>query len=278
MAAMTYATVMVNLILGRSNAHALAAAVAVAEQCGAGIIGVAACRPIEIACPDYAVPAALYEQDRKQAAQQMTAAEIEFHEAVDRLNRATEWHARTTALPLADHLLRQARGADLIVTAAPPPNVPLDVTRQVDIRDLVMGAGRPVLFVPNRPPPKRFDRILVAWKDTREAQRAIADALPLLVDCPHVSIVEITSPEELAAARIGMAEVMRWLGHHQVRAEAMVTLSSGANARQLHTIARNAGADLVVAGAYGYRREREWTLGGVTADLLAADRCVLFAH
>lgn len=275
---MTYATVMVNLILGRSNAHALATAVAVAEQCGAGIIGVAACRPIEIACRDYAVPAAMYEQDRKQAAQQMTDAEAEFHAAVATLKGATEWHARTTALPLADHLLQQARSADLIVAGAAPPAVPIDVTRQVDACDLVLSAGRPVLLVPNRSPPKRFDRILVAWKDTREAQRAIADALPLLVTCSKVSVVEITRPEEFAAAKTGLAEVVRWLGHHQVRAEATVAASSGANAKQLHAIARDAGADLVVAGAYGYRREQEWVLGGVTADLLAADRCVLFAH
>jgi nucleotide-binding universal stress UspA family protein len=275
---MTYATVMVNLTLGRSNADVLAAAVAVAEQCGAGITGVATCRQIDIACRDYTVPAALYEEDRKQAAQQMKATEIEFRKAVANLPGSTEWYTRTTALPLADHLSRQARGADLIVVGAPAPNVPLDVTRQVDLCDLVMGAGRPVLFVPNRAAPKRFERILVAWKDTREAQRAIADALPLLSTCPHVSIVEVTGSEELAAARAGLGEIMRWLGQHRVRAKATVILSCGANAKQLHAIARDARADLVVAGAYGYKREREWVLGGVTADLLAGDRCVLFAH
>lgn len=275
---MTYATVMVNLTLGRSNADVLATAVAVARQCGTGLTGVAACRPIEIACRDYAVPAAVYEEDRKQAALQTKAAETEFHEALAALPGPTEWHARTTALPLADHLSRQARGADLIVVGAAPADVPLDVTRQVDLCDLVMGAGRPVLLVPNGVAPKRFERILVAWKDTREAQRAVADALPLLAACPHVSVVGITPPEELAAARAAMEEVMRWLEKHRVRAEATLPLSSGANARQLRTIARDDRADLVVAGAYGYRREREWVLGGVTADLLAGDRCVLFAH
>jgi nucleotide-binding universal stress UspA family protein len=135
-----------------------------------------------------------------------------------------------------------------------------------------------VLLVPNRTAPKRFGNILVAWKDTREAQRAIADALPLLAACPHVQLVEIAPPEERSAAETRMREIMRWLGHHQVRAEATVTLSSGANAKQLRTIARDARADLIVAGAYGYRREREWVLGGVTADLLASDHCVLFAH
>ncbi|SEP32651.1 Universal stress protein family protein [Rhodospirillales bacterium URHD0017] len=275
---MAYATVLVNLTLGRSNTPALAAAVAVAGQCRAGIIGIAACRPIEIACRDYAVPAALYEEDRKQAAQQMKAAEVEFQQAVANLHGPTEWRARTTALPLADHLLREARGADLIVAGAAAPNVPLDVTRQVDLCDLVMGAGRPVLLVPDGAVPKRFERILVAWKDTPEAQRAITSALPLLANCRHVSVVEITPPEELAAARTGMGEIMRWLGHHEVKAAATVTLSNGANAKQLRAIARDTSADLVVAGAYGYRREHEWVLGGVTADLLAGDRCVLFAH
>jgi nucleotide-binding universal stress UspA family protein len=274
----TYATVLVNLTLGGPNAHVLEAAVAVAEQCGAGITGVAASRPIEIACRDYAVPAAVYEEDRKQAAQQTKAAEIEFQGAVANLRGSTEWRARRTALPLADHLSQQGRGADLIVTGGPAPNAPLDITRQVDVCDLVMSAGRPVMLVPNTTVARRFERILVAWKDTREAQRAIADALPLLTACPHVSIVEITPPEELAAARAAMGEVVHWLGQHRVRAESTLVSSCGANARQLRAIARDNRADLIVAGAYGYKRECEWVLGGVTADLLAADRCVLFAH
>ena len=275
---MTYATVMVNLTLGRSNAPALTAAVAVAEQCGAGITGVAACRPIEIACRDYALPAALFDEDRKQAAQQTKAAEIEFRDAVANARGPTVWRAGRTAIPLADHLSRQARDADLIVTGAPPTDREIDVTRQVDIQDLVMSAGRPVLLVPNSAPPGRFERILVAWKDTREAQRAIADALPLLAACPHVTVVQITPPEELAAAKAGMADVMRWLGLHQVRAESVLAPAIGANAKQLRRIARDVGADLIVAGVYGYKRERQWVLGGVTADLLAGDRCALLAH
>ncbi len=275
---MTYATVMVNLTLGQSNAHVLGTAIAVAKQCGAGITGVAACRPIEIACRDYAVPAVLYEEDRKQSARQIKAAKIEFQEAVAGLHGPTEWSARTTVLPLADHLSQQARGADLIVAAMALPKVPADVTRQVDVCDLVMSAGRPVLVVPNGVAPSRFERILVAWKDTREAQRAIADALPLLATCPHATVVEITPSEEIAVATTRLGEITHWLGRHQVKAEARVTPSCGANAKQLRTIARDGGADLVVAGAYGYKADHEWVLGGVTADLMAGERCVLFAH
>lgn len=275
---MTYATVMVGLTLGRSNANALGAAVAVADQCEAGIIGVAASRPIEIACRDYAMPAALFEEDRKQVAEQTKAAEIEFRDAVAKVHRPTEWRARTTVLPLADHLTLQARGADLIVVEAPPTDRELDVTRQVDIRDLIMAAGRPVLLVPNRAPPTRFERILVAWKDTREARRAIVDALPLLARCSHVCLLQIAPPEELATTRADVADIVRWLDLHKVRAEPTITLPQGANSTQLRTIARDVAADLVVAGAYGYKRDRQWVLGGVTADLLAGDRCALLAH
>ena len=275
---MTYAAVMVNLTLGQPNAHVLGAAVAVAKQCGAGITGVAVCRPIEIACRDYALPAVLYEEDRKQAARQIKAAEIEFHEAVSGLKKSTEWYARTTTLPLADHLLLHAKGADLIVVGAEPLNAPLDITRQVDICDLVMSASRPVLLVPNKTIPKGFERIIVAWKNTREAQRAIADALPLLVNCPHVTVLKIVPSEQLVTAQPDLEGVKRWLGQHHVEAEATVTVSSGTNAKQLRSIVREAGADLVVAGAYGYKRDHEWVLGGVTADLLAGDLCVLFAH
>lgn len=275
---MTYATVMVNLTLGQSNAPALGAAVAVARQCGTGIVGVAACRPIEIACRDYVMPAAVFEEDRKQAAQQTTAAEIEFRDAMANVQGSTEWRARTTVMPLADHLSLEARGADLIVVEALSTDRELDVTRQVDVHDLVMSAGRPVLLVPKGARPKRFERILVAWKDTREAQRAIADALPLLASCPHVSVVQIVPPEEQPAARTGMTDILRWLDLHHVRAESVLAPPSGANAAQLRTMARDAAADLVVAGAYGYKRDRQWVLGGVTADLLAGERCALLAH
>lgn len=275
---MTYATVMVNLTLGRPNAPTLKAAIAVAEQCGAGITGVAACRPIEIACRDYALPAALFDEDRKQAARQTKAAEIEFRDAVAGVRGPATWRAGMTAIPLADHLSRQARDADLIVTGTAPTDREIDVTRQVDIPDLVMSAGRPVLLVPGSATPGRFERILVAWKDTREAQRAVADALPLLAVCPHVSIVQIAPPEELPAAKAAVADVVRWLGLHGVRAEPILAPPTGTNARQLRTIARDMAADLVVAGVYGYKRERQWVLGGVTADLLAGDRCALLAH
>lgn len=275
---MTYAAIMVNLTLGHSNTGALGAAVTVATHCGASLAGIAASRPIEIICGDYAVPAVLYEEDRKQGARQTKLAEAEFHAAVAGLQTPTSWQATTTVIPLADHLSLHARAADLIVVGASSRDVPIDITRQVDLCDLIMGAGRPVLVAPSVQAPGRFRRILVAWNDSREARRAISDALPLLTDDSRTSVIQITSTDDLSAAKTGMEEVKRWLERHRVHVDASVVPARGANAKQLRAIAHDVGADLIVAGAYGYRRTREWVLGGVTTDLLAGDHCVLFSH
>ena len=72
---MTLTTLMVGLQAGRSNRAVLAAAADLAERFGSGVIGVAACRPIEVACFDYSVPAKLFDEDRKQAARDLQAAE-----------------------------------------------------------------------------------------------------------------------------------------------------------------------------------------------------------
>jgi nucleotide-binding universal stress UspA family protein len=182
-------------------------------------------------------------------------------------------------LPLAEYVAGEARIADLIVTAAEVSGLACDGTRQADPRDLVMRAGRPVLLVPPNAPARPFDRLLVAWKDSREAQRAISDALPLLRGAARVALVEIASEQESSEAPDRLEEVAAWLGKHGVRAEPHVVAPHGANATQLEAIAEEMNADLIVAGACGYSRRSTWVVGSVTAELLAVGkRCALLAH
>lgn len=276
---MTCATVMVNLTLASPNKHVLEIAASAAAKLGSGVIGLACCRPIQVICRDLAVPASLFEEDRRQIARQSEAAELEFRAAMASLEGRTEWRVRTTILPLAEYVAGEARGADLIVVGTDGGESPPDATRQVDIRDLVLRAGRPVLLVPSRARVSRFERVLVAWKDTREAQRAIADALPFLAVASNVTIVEIAAEQELADTQHRLAEVVAWLGHHGVKAKSRVVAPSKANASQLDAAADEMNADLIVAGAYGYSRQSAWVLGGVTSQLLAGGRrCALVAH
>jgi nucleotide-binding universal stress UspA family protein len=124
--------------------------------------------------------------------------------------------------------------------------------------------------------------VLVAWKDTPEARRAVADALPLLRKARDVAIVEIPEQgDDRSAATAGVADVAAWLARHGVAATARVPEAVGNKtaAMQLERVAGDVGAGLIVAGAYGHSRFRELILGGVTEYLVTQSaRSVLLSH
>lgn len=275
---MTYATVMVSPILGRPNDVLLDAAVGVARRLGAGVLGVGAARPIQCVCHDYMIPANVFEEDRKQIAHQVQEAEHAFRAAMVGHAGRVEWRTRTCLEPLAELLAREAASADLIMVGTGKPDSMLDTTRYPDVCDLVMAAGRPVLLVPSGRPAPRCDHILVAWKQAREGRRAIADALPLLARAAAVTVVEIASDDDVAAATNGMAQVAAWLAQHGIKAATRVVPSTTANAPQLKGIAAELGADLIVAGAYGHNRQGRWVLGGITAELLEGHHSAFLSH
>ena len=160
------------------------------------------------------------------------------------------------------------RAGDILITAAWEDASLLDTTRQVDAADLVLKAGRPVLVVGGTVDKLDLRNVVVAWKDTREARRAVEDALPLLMLADRVTVVEVASDEELAAARIRTDDVADWLARHGVAASARTATAVGDDFERLSSIAMELDAGLVVGGAYGHTRLREWVLGGVTRNLL----------
>ena len=142
-----------------------------------------------------------------------------------------------------------------------------------------MQAGRPVLLVPTSAITLKLDRVLIGWKDRPETRRAVSDALPLLKHAKSVTVVEITAEDDLAAARARVGDVAVWLARHGIKAEGVTRLSNGNDAVALYELGQDSGADVIVAGAYGHNRFREWVMGGVTRDLLlSADRCALVSH
>jgi nucleotide-binding universal stress UspA family protein len=94
-----------------------------------------------------------------------------------------------------------------------------------------------------------------------------------------VTIAAIAAQEELAEVRTQVAEVVGWLKHHGIDARPFAAAARSSHANDLSAVADELGADLIVAGAYGHSRQREWVLGGVTSDLLLrAERCSLVSH
>jgi nucleotide-binding universal stress UspA family protein len=276
---MTYKTLMVHLELGQSNRNLLGVAGDLAQRFDAGVIGVVMCQPMQIIYSEGYVPADLIVQDREQRDVEIAAAEEEFRDLLQGRVGHLEWRSAVTPDPLADYLARQARSADLLVTGVEHNASVFDHSRHIAIGDLVMHAGRPILVVPTAASDVSFDSVMVGWKDTRETRRAIADALPLLQTSGRVTIVEIVAERELQSARQRLDDVMRWLASHGVAAEPIAQIATGDDAGQLNALALERNVGVVVAGAYGHSRVREWVLGGVTRDLLLqAGRCALVSH
>jgi nucleotide-binding universal stress UspA family protein len=274
----TYASLMVHLELGRSNAGLLRIAGDLAQRFHAGVIGVAACQPMPMAYGDGYVSGDLIVQDREEIDKEINEAEAEFRNALQARVGTLQWRSTVMYASLSEHLAREARSADLIITGVASGDL-FDASRAVNTGDLVMRAGRPVLLVPAAADSLKLERVIVAWKDTRESRRAAFDALPLLKKAAYVAVVEIAAEEEMAAARTHVEDVVGWLKWHGVEAESLASPSTIDDATGLYAIAQDQGADVLVAGAYGHSRLREWVLGGVTRDLLlSVSRCSLVSH
>ena len=206
-------------------------------------------------------------------AAEIDAAKAEFGSALGARQGAVEWRSDITLLAPAEYVCREARGVDAVITGSC-----VRATRGVNLGDLVMEAGRPILTVPPDMPGLTLGHVVVAWKDTREARRAVLDSLPLLKAAESVLIVEMVGPDESTMARRRVEDLAVWLVRHGVGAKACVHGVNDA-ATDLEAFARQQHADLVVAGAYGHSRLREWVLGGFTRDLLAnTARCSMVSH
>jgi nucleotide-binding universal stress UspA family protein len=247
-------------------------AAALAVRFSSRLIGVAA-RPIT--APLYfetPVPglSSMIEVEERRAIEEIAKAEAMLRRAAG--NTGLEWrHAQT--LP-TNHAVEHARTADLIVAGRPRGIDEALDPMSVDCGDLVMNAGRPVLIVPPKVDYVSAQHVVVGWKNTKEARRAVRDALPFLKGAGEVLVVSAAENDPSAD------DVVAYLGRHGVSANAVIVGKELAKpADELVRLARQEGADLIVCGAYGHSRTREWVFGGVTRDLLAQSPvCCLMSH
>ncbi|HVV92989.1 MAG TPA: universal stress protein [Hyphomicrobiales bacterium] len=274
---MSYATMMVHLGIGQTNDSRLAIAGDLAKRFGAHLIGISAADPLPPMFFDAPIPGEVIDEDRKQLNEAMREAHERFLTATRSLGIGTEWR-QELGNPLA-FVARNARAADLVIAGTEREATTMDNARILNASDLLMEVGRPTLLVP--PEAARLDaaRILVAWKDTRESRRAVWDALPFLKRAGRVVVAELDEADDAHAAEARVADVVAWLGRHGIEAIGTTPLPLGDAAEQIDAIARTEKADLVVAGAYGHTRFREWILGGVTRDrILHSALPSLMAH
>ena len=172
----------------------------------------------------------------------------------------------------------EARAADLVVIG--PRTVTEDAYHAFDAGEVLLNAGRPVLIVPDGVTSNSGERVLIAWKDSREARHAVQDALPYLKVAKDITLVEIVEEVQERAALAQLDDVEKYLLRHGIIVRARSLLHpKGSISDQLRSVAKNEGIDLIVAGAYGHTRLGEWVFGGVTRGLLhASDVCCLFSN
>ena len=276
---MTYATVMVSLALDRSNDACLEIAGQLVKRFGAGAIGVAAG---EFRPPLYFTAGEQAQEvlDQGRAALRNRTAEVEAQFRAAMQNRATAVEWRCAEDFPTRFVVQQARAADIIVVGEGGRDVLADPFTQANPSDLLMQTGRPLLVVPDGVDWLDLRSVLVAWKDTPECRRAVTDALPILREAKNVIIAGIVEDEaDRASVSSGIEDIVAWLLRHGVIACERVPAECGDATAQLERIASEVGAGLVVAGAYGHSRFREWVFGGVTKTLVnPSSRCSLLSH
>lgn len=245
-----------------------------AETFEARLIGVGA-RMIDMPNTMYgdSYPLVLPDFERE-ARQELSGVHETFQKALQGFNRA-EWRGELDE-PLR-FLMEQSRAADLIVVGRRGDDDIVDRNFGVDPGDAVMEGGRPILMAPPWVTSLRGKRIVVAWSDTREARRAVYDALPFLQRAEEVSVVEVTPTVK---SNLSIKDVVTFLTGHAVTAEAhMIEAVDSPPEAAVLEHAVNMNADLVVSGAYGHSRLRETIFGGVTRGLLKhSDICCLMSH
>lgn len=194
----------------------------------------------------------------------------QLHADFDRLNADSriqaEWRESLDFPTLS--LIEASRIADLIVISTTADGHRGDTSRTVDPGSIALQAGRPLLLLAHEASHAPFQRVVIAWKDTREARRAVADAVPLLSSAQEVTIVTATDRLD-SSIREGIADVAAFLSRHGISARTEMIEAADENAKLWEFITPDR-ADLVVSGAYGHSRLREWAFGGVTRSLLGA--------
>ena len=181
------------------------------------------------------------------------------------LTRA-EW--RTARRPGAEAVALHARYADLVIINQTDVQSP-DATHFGD--SVLLAAGRPVLLVPYAGELKPVGRnVLVCWNASREASRAVTDALPLLRRAARVTVLTVDGrPSAGGHGDAPGSDIALYLARHGVNTVATQTVSGDIDAGNvILSRAADLEADLIVMGAYGHSRVREIVMGGATRTVL----------
>jgi nucleotide-binding universal stress UspA family protein len=278
---MSFGTILLHLNGGERDAANLQFAIALAEEHKAHLIALRTITPFYPtigAFGDAAVGVIAELQERYRASER--AAADKFRAEAERASSGAsvplEWREEED---FADDIVPvHARYADITILGQPERGQ-VEPTHSAELpANVVMGSGRPIIVVPYAggfaKPPRH---VLIAWSGTREATRAVHDALPILRRADKVSILSV-NPKD--GKHLPGADIATHLARHGCKAETSRTVATDISvADAILSDLSDIGADFLVMGAYGHSRLRQWALGGATKDVLGTMTVpVLLAH
>ena len=195
-----------------------------------------------------------------------------FEKVSENAGISFEWRKVDAQSPdIATTVIEHGRQADIIVASQYNEDGNLGLDEDFCER-VVLEAGRPVLLLPYRGEFKTIgENVIVGWNATREAARATFEAMPILEKSGSTRLIWVDPQNEAGkAGNLPGSEMATSLARHGIKAvaEAMPTggLSVG---NALLNRASDLGADLIVIGAYGHSRLREFVFGGATRTMLS---------
>ncbi|HEY9103501.1 universal stress protein [Chitinimonas sp.] len=218
--------------------------------------------------PD-AAAAEVYYSINQDLEKDAAAARIRFEQWTQAYRERSSWQQHI-GLPAAG-LSLSARYHDLLVLGQTEPGVPVDGLPVDLVQSVVLGSGRPALVLPYAGEAHLArQHALVAWNGSREATRALTDALPLLRRSAKVTVLTI-SPDigpDGHGEQPG-ADIALYLARHDVKVTVAQDVGIGRDiGASLLSWSADHGVDLIVMGLYGHSRLREFIMGGASRTML----------
>ncbi|MGD9802879.1 MAG: universal stress protein [Hyphomicrobiaceae bacterium] len=267
---MSYKTIVIHLNDERRVAGLIDAATNIGQRFNAHVIALYVMPPIPVYGPN-AFGAGYIEAGLRTFRDEADRVRKAFEDASRGRSIVPEWRlTEPGGRSVVDCVIEEARCADLIIAGQRDSS--FDFSGVLDVPErIIIESGRPVLMIPHSGRfPTIGERVTIAWNGRREATRAVFDALPLLTEAQRVRIVWVNPQSEREmAGDVPGAAIAETLARHDVKCEVSSTTSSevGVGDILLSGVSDDS-SDLLVMGAWGHSRMREFVFGGATRDIL----------
>jgi nucleotide-binding universal stress UspA family protein len=266
---MTYKTILVHLNDKRRAEALLEPAIYLASRHNAHLIGMHVYASLP--APPVAVPFASKVLGSLVAGERKETEEIASTFARMTANQpfVAEWRAlKVPHVNLAAVVMDHGRSADLIIAGQTDPD--WDLSPLMDFPErLALESGRPVLVVPYAGRYSEVGRnVVIAWKAGRESARAVFDTLPILTHAEKVQILEVKERRDNGTSLAPDTTIAASLARHGIKPTVRTSMAADLSVGdEILSRLADAGADLLVMGAYGHSRMRELVFGGATRHI-----------